>query len=79
MDIHEAEAKLKRDMSFKDRLRYEAWGVWFTIEHHFRRITKLCPHDSTMGQVGGKKHFCLDCNKWIPNTEWEEERKAMRA
>ena len=78
MNLQEAEAKMKMKMSFRKRMEYEFWGIYFAIEHHFRRITKICPHDSTTGYVGQKEYFCLDCGRMIPNTEWKEDRKALK-
>ena len=33
---------------------------------------------STFGGVGAKKHMCLDCNRLVDNSEYEEEIKAIQ-
>ena len=71
-------AKVKKEMPLKRRIKFELWGIWFKIEHKFRQITQICPHDSSAGAVGGKEHFCLDCRKTIPNPDYIEEKKALK-
>jgi hypothetical protein len=41
------------------------------------RTKKVCKHTATFGEVGGKTHFCLDCNQNIPNPYYEEEMKEL--
>lgn len=57
----------KRDMWNKkkciDKVKYFYWNILFNIEHYFRKITKICPHDSTIGEVTKGKCICIDCGK----------------
>ena len=47
--------------------------VWF-IRHNLIK----CQHEGTVGQVGAKYYLCLQCQKSLFNSEWKEDRKALK-
>lgn len=65
MNLQEFEKQQYKKMSFWRKVQWNWYTFYFKCEHWFRRITKICPHDSSFGAVGGKMHVCLDCMREI--------------
>lgn len=70
MNFKESQDRLFKKANLKHKILMIFWGWYFTVEHHFRRITKICPHDSSFGAVNGKTAVCIDCMKDIPNPDY---------
>jgi hypothetical protein len=65
MNLKQLEQEIYNKASIKKRILLTFWGIFYGIEHHFRRITKICPHDSTFGPLLTEESLCLDCGRLI--------------
>lgn len=40
-------------------------------------VSYKCTHDATLGKVGDRYYYCLECKKKVYNPEWKEARKIL--
>jgi len=40
-------------------------------------MKKKCEHDATVGRIGDKYYYCLECKEKVFNPEWKEARKIL--
>ena len=38
---------------------------------------KKCKHEATVGKVGDKYYYCLECKSKVYNPEWKEAREII--
>lgn len=67
MNLKEAKKKIWKESNLWEKIQSIWWDIWFSIQDRWWLLTGTCPHEATIGLVGGKKRICLLCKKELKN------------
>lgn len=64
----------KFELSVWDRVDLRSHHLWYKYV-----VGKLgwCKHKCTIGPIGSKTYYCMDCEQPVYNNEWKEQKEAL--